>query len=60
LVHLEYIFETRRYHKLDPKGLMLKHYEQFALSSLYSHGKLDDEVFTENAQIGNEVLERKT
>jgi hypothetical protein len=29
---------------------MLKHYEQFASSWLYSHEKFDDEVFTETAQ----------
>jgi hypothetical protein len=48
------------YRKHDPKGLMFKHYAQFALSWSYSHDKLDDEDFTENAQSWDEVLERKT
>jgi hypothetical protein len=50
LIQLEFIFQTSRFCKHDPKGLVLKHASQVSSCWSYANGKFEDEVFTENSQ----------
>jgi hypothetical protein len=58
LSQLEFWFQTGRFRKNDPKGLVLKHASQVSSCWPYAHDRFEDEVFTENAQDGNEVVAR--
>jgi hypothetical protein len=46
------------FHKHDPKGLVLQHASQVSSCWSYAHDKFEDEVFTENAQDWDEVVQR--
>jgi hypothetical protein len=50
LSQLEFSFQTGRFRKHDPKGLVLKHASQVSFCWPYAHDKFEDEVFTENSQ----------
>jgi hypothetical protein len=58
LSQLEFRFQTSRFCKHDPKGLVLKHASQVSSCWPYAHDKFEDEVFTENAQDWDEVVAR--
>jgi hypothetical protein len=49
LSQLEFRFQTTRFRKHDPKGLVLKHASQVSSCWPYAHDKFEDEVFTENS-----------
>jgi hypothetical protein len=55
---LEFRFQIGRFHKHDPKGLVLKHASQVSSCWPYTHDKFEDEVFTENSQDWGEVVAR--
>jgi hypothetical protein len=59
LSQLEYRFPTGRFHKHDPRGLVLQHASQVSSCWPYTHDKFEDEIFTECAQDWEEVLQRK-
>jgi hypothetical protein len=50
LSQLEFRFQTGRFCKHDPKGLVLQHASQVSSCWPYAHDRFEDEVFTENAQ----------
>jgi hypothetical protein len=50
LSQLEFQFQTRRFRKHDPKGLVSKHASQVSSCWPYAHNRFDDEIFNENAQ----------
>jgi hypothetical protein len=58
LSQLEFRFQTDRFCKNDPKGLVLKHGSQVSSYLPYAHKKFEDEVFRENAQDWDEVVAR--
>jgi hypothetical protein len=58
LSQLEFRFQTGRFCKHDPKGLVLQHASQVSSCWPYAHDKFEDEVFTENAQDWDEVVQR--
>jgi hypothetical protein len=49
LSQLEFRFPTGRFHKHDPKGLVLQHASQVSSCWPYVHDKFKDEIFTECA-----------
>jgi hypothetical protein len=49
LGQLEFRFQTGRFHKHNPKGLVLQHASQVSSYWPYSHDQFEDEIFTENA-----------
>jgi hypothetical protein len=49
---------TRRFHKNDPKGLVLEHASQVSFCWSYAHDKFKDELFIENVQGWDEVVQR--
>jgi hypothetical protein len=58
LSQLEFQFQIGLFRKHDPKGLVLKHASQVSSSWPYTHDRFEDEIFTENAQNWDEVMER--
>jgi hypothetical protein len=50
LTQLEFKFQTGRFRKHDPKGLVLQHASQVSSCWSYAHDKFEDEFFTKNAQ----------
>jgi hypothetical protein len=58
LSQLEFRFPTSRFQKHDPKGLFLQHVSQVSSCWPYAHDKFEVEVFTENDQDWNEVVQR--
>jgi hypothetical protein len=58
LSQLDFLFQTERFCKHNPKGLVLKHASQVSSCWPYAHEKFEDEVFIENAQDWDEVVER--
>jgi hypothetical protein len=59
LGQLEFRFQTGRFRKHDPKGLVLQHASQVSSCWPYAHDQFEDEIFTENAQDWNVVASRK-
>jgi hypothetical protein len=59
LSQLEFWFQTGRFRKHDPKGLVLQHASQVSSCWPYAHDRFEDEIFTENAQDWNEVASRR-
>jgi hypothetical protein len=59
LGQLEFWFQTGRFRKHDPKGLVLQHASQVSSCWPYAHDQFEDEIFTENAQDWNVVASRK-
>jgi hypothetical protein len=60
LSHLEYRFPTGQFRRHDPKGIVPQHTGKVASHWPYSHDSYEDELFTENAQDWEEVLQRKS
>jgi hypothetical protein len=58
LSQLEFRFPTGRFHKHDPKGLVLQHASQVSSCWSYAHDKFEDEIFTECTQDWDEVVQR--
>jgi hypothetical protein len=58
LSQLEFRFPMRRFHKHDPKGLVLQHASQMSSYWSYAHEKFKHEVFTKNAKDWDEVVQR--
>jgi hypothetical protein len=58
LSQLELWFQTGRFRKHDPKGLVLQHTLQVSSYWSYAHDQFEDEIFTENAQDWSEVASR--
>jgi hypothetical protein len=56
---LEFWFQTGRFRKHDPKGLVSKHASQVSSCWPYAHDRFEDEIFTENAQDWDEVVARR-
>jgi hypothetical protein len=50
LSQLKIRFSIGQFRKHDPKGLVLQHASHVSSCWLYVHDKLEDKVFTENAQ----------
>ena len=46
LSQLEYRFLIGRFHKNDPKGLVLQHVSQVSFCWPFAHDKFDDDIFT--------------
>jgi hypothetical protein len=59
LSQLEFWFQTGRFHKHDPKGLVSQHASQVSSYWPYAHDQFKDEIFTENAQDWDEVASRR-
>jgi hypothetical protein len=59
LGQLEFWFQTVRFHKHDPKGLVLQHASQVSFCWPYTHDQFEDEIFIENDQDWNVVASRK-
>jgi hypothetical protein len=55
---LEFRFSKGPFRKHDPKGLVLQHALHVSSYWLYAHDKFEDEVFTENSQDWDEVVQR--
>jgi hypothetical protein len=58
LSQLEFRVSTGQFRKNDPKGMVLQHASQVSSCWLYAHDKFIDEVFIENAQDWDEVVQR--
>jgi hypothetical protein len=58
LSQLEFRFQTGCFCKHDPEGLVSKHASQVSCCWPYSHDWFEDEIFTENSQDWDEVVER--
>jgi hypothetical protein len=50
LGQLEFWFQTGRFRKHNPKGLVLQHVSQVSSHWPYSHDHFEDEIFTKNTQ----------
>jgi hypothetical protein len=55
---LAFRFQTGRFRKHDPKGLILQHASQVSSCWSYAHNKFEDEIFMKNAQDWDEVVAR--
>jgi hypothetical protein len=56
LSQLEFKFQTGRFCKHDPKGMVLQHASQVSSCWSYAHNKFEDEVLTENSQDWDKVI----
>jgi hypothetical protein len=56
---LEFRFQTGRFCKHDPKGLVLQHTSSVSSCWLYAHDRFEDKIFTEKAQDWDMVTARK-
>jgi len=59
LGQLEFQFQTGRFRKHNPKGLVLQHASQVSSYWPYAHDQFEDEVCTENAQDWNVVASKR-
>jgi hypothetical protein len=55
---IEFMFQTGRFHKHEPKGLVLQHASQVSSGWPYAHDKFEDEIFTECAHDWVELVQR--
>jgi hypothetical protein len=58
LSQLDFRFPTGLFRKHDPKGLVLEHASQVSSYWPYAHDNFEEEVFTENAQDWDDVVQR--
>jgi hypothetical protein len=58
LSQLDFKFSTGLFRKHDPKGLVLEHASQVSSYWPYAHDNFEEEVFTENAQDWDDVVQR--
>jgi hypothetical protein len=56
LSQIEFRFPKGRFHKHDPKGLVLQHASQVLSCWPYTHDKFEDDIFIECTQEWDEVV----
>jgi hypothetical protein len=58
LSQLEFQFQKGHFREHDPKSLVSKHASQVSSYWPYCHDRFEDEIFTENSQVWDEVVAR--